>query len=150
MQTLRAFYNYFKAQADNTVGACWTYNTYETKLGYREEIVFVSSSIVLQMMPPNQDLSLIVIQTKDTRIYKHAAYLMGLACSFFLDADTDQYNISTYGQGFQGFIGVNSVDIKAFNIEGTVERLDRFGNQHEHSITKVAGVTVKRLPKEMK
>lgn len=146
MQTLRAFFNHLHANAGNSVRSLWKYSSYDTSLGTREEVAFIGSAIILQMVPPRQELSLLVAQTQETRVYKHAAYLMSIACPFFLE-EAEQLKIAVYGQGFQGFVGVNNVDVRAYNAEGIVERIDRFGQSHEHSITRIAGVTVTRKQK---
>jgi hypothetical protein len=150
MHSLHDFYEYFHSTNDKAIHGLWKYSVYETKLGNREEISFVGSAVVLQSVPPTGQLSLLIAQTTDHRVYRHAAYLMSFACPYFLENHPDgKMRIEVFGQGFQGFIGVVNVDVKAYNAEGVVERIDRFGNSKEHSITRITAVDVThKLDKE--
>lgn len=149
MHSLHDVYEYFSSHSDAAIRGLWKYSAYETPVGVREEIAFFGSSVVLQSVPPTSQLSLLIAQTSETRVYRHAAYFMSFVCPFMLENHPDRkLRILVYGQGFQGFIGVVNVDIKAYNAEGVVERIDRFGNHKEHSITRITAVDVSHKQKE--
>jgi hypothetical protein len=149
MKTLRQFYDHFHEVAARSCHPLWKYSTYETKLGTREEVVFIGSAAIFQMMPPKSELSLLLMQTKERRVYTHATYLMSIACPYFLE-DVEEVVIGMYGQGYQAMLSVNNVAVTAYNAEGLVERVDRFGNSHEQSVSRVSAVTIRKLQQEQK
>lgn len=147
MKTMRQFFDHFHEIGDRSCHPLWKYSTYETKLGTREEVAFIGGATIFQRMPPKNELSLLLMQTNERRVYTHATYLINIACPFFLE-DAEEIVIGMYGQGYQAMLGVNSVAVTAYNADGLVERVDRFGNSHEQSVSRVSAVTIRKLSKD--
>lgn len=141
---LRACYNDFQAKSDSNIGHLWKYAEFETKLGIRREVSFIGGSVIVQEVPPHDDLSVIVIQTSENRVYKHAAYFLSFVADSFLQGQVQQLNVRTYGQAYQAFIGVNTFSVEPVVATGTLEHQDRFGNLSEREKSHVNAVLIKR------
>jgi hypothetical protein len=141
---LRSFFNDFHAKSESAVRQLWKYSEFETKLGLRREVSFIGGCVVIQETPPNNELSVLVMQVSDTRVYRHAAYALTFLLDDYLTGDLESLTIRLYGHAYQAFVPVNSFDVKPVQGLGTIETVDRFGNPREKELARVHAVTIKR------
>jgi hypothetical protein len=147
---LRACYNDFKSKSESAVSQLWRYAEFETSVGLRREVSFVGGSVIVQETPPNNELSVIVIHTSETRVYKHAAYFLAFVADSFLQGEVQQLTVRTFGQAYQAFIGVNTFSVEAVVATGTLEHEDRFGTRSEREKSHVNAVIIKRKTHEQR
>lgn len=145
--SLRSFYNYFYANADDAVKPMWKYAEYETKLGIRREIQFIGQAALLLEVPPTDELQFLTIQTQEHRIYRHGTYMLTMLADYYL-MDQSYVDIKVYGQGYQSFTGIKDFVVEAITAEGTVPRVTRFGTEAELSIKKITGVHITKRDKK--
>jgi hypothetical protein len=154
---LKEFFEYFQETADHSTKQCWKFNQYETKFGNRQEIQFIGSAALLIELPddklapalPHGPFEFLIIQTRETRIYKHAAYLLQLFADYTLRERekagwTPTFDVKLHGNGFQAFVGVDCAKIEAINATGLVPRETMFGEMKEHQVTSIIGVRVSK------
>lgn len=145
---LKEFFDHFYAQADNGLRQCWKFHEYETKFGSRKEVQFVGSAVILMELP-DESFEFLVIRTKETRIYKHASYLLSMFSEFVLSERAkhslpEQFQVKLHGSGFQPFVGVNNVQVDPINASGTIAQQSVLGGWKEHEVTQIVGVQISK------
>lgn len=146
MLTLQSFYKHFQANADDSVRPLWKYTQYETKFGDRREIQFIGASLILLETPPDSRMEFMAMQTQDSRVYRHGAYLISVLADYFLTEDKPVLSIRLAGQGYQAMLGIRNVKVEAVTADGTIEGVNRFGDPVDRSVTKINGVRLSRFP----
>lgn len=148
---LRSFFNHFNEHADQQTAHLWKYSEYETKFGDRREMALFSSAMIIEtpMTQGDPEFSMLVIDTREQRLYKHMAYLLHYFASYML-SEKEQIDVRVYGNSYQAVLALDSQQpfrIESITATGTLERVDRFGNSREVEKTRINKVQFSRIEK---
>lgn len=143
---LKQFFESFSKANEDELVKLWNYSTYETKFGTREEIAFMDKSTFLQKMPtdPLNEVSLLVINTKEQKVYGHARYLVQ---QLFVYCGRDELFIRLHGYAQQAVIPLKHAEgiaVEEVYAKGTIEHVDRFNNHSEKEVSKLSAIVLRR------